>query len=122
QVTIGPIGLVKNDGTFSVKIVDQFGTPVANVAVVARTQIRWVSFSNGSPNAQGSYSVTGTSGMDGVVMLAGLPNYASLGSLPFGAHIDTLSIDVSPIQVMGSSTVYTFLGGTFTFQVGHLDG
>jgi hypothetical protein len=119
--TIGPIGLIKNDGTFAVKLVDQFGSPVANVAVTARTAIRWVSFTNGSPTAQGSYEIAATSGMDGVVMLAGLPNYASLGTLGFNNNFDQLFITVAPIQVMGSTTIYTFLGGTFQFDVGHLE-
>jgi hypothetical protein len=119
-VTLGPIGLVKNDGTFAVKIVDQFGAPVANVAVTARTEIRWVLFQNGQPVPQGSYEITGTSGMDGIVMLAGLPNYVSLGAI-FGSTYDQIFITVPPTQVMGSTTIYTFLGGTFQFDVGHLD-
>ena len=114
--TLGPIGLVKNDGTFSVKIVDQFGSPQANISVTARPQILWINFTNGLASAVGSYELTAMSGMDGVVTFMGLPDYTSVGSLAS----DNLPIDVPPVQVMGSMTTYTFLGGTFTFFVNHL--
>jgi hypothetical protein len=114
--TLGPIGLVKNDGTFSVKIVDDQGTPVANVAVVARPQVRWINFSNGRAEAMGDYAVSATSDANGIATFMGLPDYTSLGAL----FVDNLPIDVPPMQVMGSMTVYSFLGGSFSFQVNHL--
>jgi hypothetical protein len=117
-VTLGPIGLVKNDGTFSVKVVDQFGAPAPNVPLTARPQLQWVSFNNGFPSVMGSYEITAMSGMDGTATFMGLPDYASLGPLFNG--VDSLPIDVPPVQVMGSMTVYSFLGATFTFDVTHL--
>jgi hypothetical protein len=114
--TIGPIGLVKNDGTFAVKIVDQFGSPQANISVTARPQVVWINFGNAQPGIIGAYEVTATSGADGVVSFMGLPDYTSIGSLVS----DNLPIDVPPALVSGSMTTYSFLGGTFSFQVNHL--
>jgi hypothetical protein len=116
-MTIGPLALIKNDGTFAVKIVDQLGAPVPNVPVVARPGVRWLDYSNGSPLPRGNYEVTGMSGNDGTVMLTGLPEYASLGML--GPNFDSLPIDVPPVMVM-STPAYQFLGGTFPFPVAHL--
>jgi hypothetical protein len=118
--TLGPVGLIKSDGTFAVKLVDQTGAPTPNINVTARPQVRWVDFNNGSPIAMGSFEVTAMSGMDGVATFTGLPDYVSLGSLSGG--VDSLPVDVPPVQVMGSTTVYSFLGATFTFQVTHLGG
>jgi hypothetical protein len=114
--TLGPVGLIKNDGTFAVKLIDQAGAPVPNVTVTVQVNIRWVSFSNGQPQPVGSYEITGMSGMDGVVTLMGLPNFSYLG--PLG--VDTIAIHVPPVLVMGSTTVYSFLGGTFNFSVAQL--
>jgi hypothetical protein len=116
--TLGPIGLIKSDGTFSVLVVDQFGAPTPNIPLTARPQVRWVNFNNGTPTPLGSFEVTATTGMDGIVTFMGLPDYVSIGSLAGG--VDGLPIDVPPMQVMGSMTVYSFLGSTFTFQVTHL--
>jgi hypothetical protein len=66
---------------------------------------------------RGSYEVTAMSGMDGAVMLSGLPEYATLGLVQTG--FDSLPIDVPPMTVM-STPPYPFLGGTFPFSVGHL--
>jgi carboxypeptidase family protein/Big-like domain-containing protein len=117
NTTVGPFGLIRNGGSFAIKIVDEAGNPVSGVNVVARPQIRFIDYSSGGPSAQGSYEVTGTSGADGVVTLSGLPNYAALGTI--AASVDLLPVDVPPIQVTGSP-VYSFLGGTFSFPVAHL--
>lgn len=114
-LTIGPIGLIKNDGTFNVRILDENGAPAPMVKVVGRAQVRYVDFSSGGPQAIGSVSVDGTSDMNGLVAFTGLPDYSSLG----GIVSDELDVDVPPVKVMGSET-YTFLGATFPFQVNHL--
>jgi hypothetical protein len=115
--TIPPLALIKNDGTFSVKLVDQLGMPVPNVPVVARPQVRWLDYSNGSPVPRGSYEVNATSGVDGVATLPDLPEYTALGLL--APSFDSLPVDVPPVMVT-STPPYQFLGGTFPFAVGHL--
>jgi hypothetical protein len=115
--TLGPIGLVKNDGTFSVRLVDENGAPAPMVKVVARTQVRYVDFSSGGPQAIGATSMSATSDMSGLVTFMGLPDYASLG----GIVSDLVWIDVAPVKVMGAE-IYTFLGGSFPFNVEHLAG
>jgi hypothetical protein len=117
SLTLGPIGLVKNDYTFAVRIVDETGAPAKDVKVIARPQVRHIDFSSGDPIPVGSYAVTGSSGADGLVTFSGLPNYPSLGQL--SSDIDQLFIDVPPTKVMGSE-VYSFAGLTTSFAVNHL--
>jgi hypothetical protein len=114
-LTVGPTGLVKNSGTFSVRLVDQGGSPVAGVSVIARPQVRFVDLSTAFKQSIGDYNVQATSGMDGVAKFTGLPDYAGLG----GVVSDILPIDVAPTKVMGTD-VYDFLGLTQTYQVNHL--
>jgi CarboxypepD_reg-like domain len=114
--TIGPIGLIKNDGTFTVKLVDETGAAVANIMVTAQVPVRYITYSNGYAGATGTYQVSGMSGTDGTVTLSGLPEYATLS----GIVNDFLTIYVPPTQVMGAMGVYSFLGGQFTFEVNNL--
>jgi hypothetical protein len=114
-LTVGPTGLIKNSGTFSVRLVDQGGSPVAGVRAVARPQVRFVDLSNAFKESIGNYSVEATSDMSGVAKFGGLPDYTGLGR----AIDDTLPIDVAPTKVMGTE-VYNFLGLTQTYQVNHL--
>jgi hypothetical protein len=112
--TVPPIGLFQTKGTFAVRIVDQNGVAVPNVKVTARPQVRYFDYSNASPTPRGTYEVTASSGNDGLVNLNGLPDYAAFGNL--GGTLGPLPIDVRPILVTGSQ-VYSFLGGTFTFNL-----
>jgi hypothetical protein len=114
-LTLGPLGLVRNDGTFTVRIVEQSGAPANGITAIARTQVRYFDFSDGRPRAVGTTAITGTSGMDGLITFMGLPNYAALG----GIVNDIVFVDVAPIKVMGTET-YAFLGLTATFQLGSL--
>jgi hypothetical protein len=109
-LTIGPLGLIKNDGTFVVRVVDQNGAPAAMIKMIARTHVRYVDLSSGNPYSQGSYEVTATSGADGLATFMGLPEYASLG----GTVNSIIDIDVPATQVMGNS--YAFLGLTQSFD------
>ena len=113
--TLGPIGLVKSDGTFSVRIVDAEGAPANGIAVVARPQVAYVDFSSGGPQAIGATSLNGTSDSNGLVTFTGLPDYAALG----GIVSDRVWVDVPPVKLTGGES-YTFLGGSYPFDVDHL--
>jgi len=117
SLTLGPIGLVKNDSTFAVRLVDESGAPAKDIKVLARPQVRHIDFSSGDPVPVGSYVVSATSGADGLAIFSGLPDYPSLGQL--SSDIDVLFIDVPPTKVMGSE-VYSFAGLTTSFAVNHL--
>jgi hypothetical protein len=126
QITLAPIGMLASTGKFRLRLIDDRGSPAPKIAISARTRIRWVDYSMaGGPVAQGSYAVTGTSGDDGIVELDGLPDYSSLYGIGYAPYpynstlLDYLSVDVPPVQVMGSDA-YSFLGGTFGFYVNHL--
>jgi hypothetical protein len=114
-LTVGPLGLIKNTGTFSVKLVDQNGAPAPGVQVVARPQARYVDFSSSFVQAVGNFQVSATSDSSGVVKFGGLPDYAGLGQY----ISDTLPIDVPPTKIMGTD-VYSFLGLSVSYQVNHL--
>jgi hypothetical protein len=114
--TIGPIGLLKNDGSFTVKLEDETGAAVASIMVTTQVPVSYLNYQNGYPQQFGSYEVGGVSGTDGTVTLSGLPEYGALG----GVISDFLTIYIPPTQVMGSTGVYSFLGGQFTFEVNNL--
>ncbi len=114
-LTIGPTGLVRSDGTFAIKVVDQVGVPAKDIRVLARPQVRYIDFSNGVPGVQGAYQVEAKTGTDGVATFMGLPNYNLLG----GVVNQNLFVDVAPQKIMGSE-VYSFLGITQFFNMGQL--
>jgi hypothetical protein len=118
--TIGPIGLIKADGAFNVRLVDETGAPVPMVKVTAHTQnSNYVDFSNGNPFGVGETSFAATSGADGLVQLTGLPDFALLGT--FGNISDTLTVDVPPVKVSGTES-YSFLGVSVSFRLSNLNG
>jgi hypothetical protein len=113
--TIGPIGLVKSDGTFTLVVVDEDGIPAPNVAVTARTVgAQYVDYSSGAPVGVGGMGVTATSGADGVVQLTGLPSYGALGAI----LDDQLDVDIAPAMVGADS--YQFYGLSTSYQLDDL--
>ncbi len=114
QRTIGPIGLFPATGSFSVRVVDETGAPVAGLKLAARTGVRQVVFDNGAATGEGAFEVSATTGMDGSAMFMGLPAYGGL----VGVVDDSFTVSVPPTKVMGTE-IYDFVGGFFTF---HLNG
>jgi len=114
-LTIGPTGLIKSSGAFTVRLVDQNGAPAGGVRAVARPQVRYIDFSGASLQPIGDYDVEGTSGNDGLVHFTGLPDYPGLGQVVS----DFLPVDIAPTKIMGSE-VYSFLGIEVGFNVSHL--
>jgi hypothetical protein len=111
QLTVGPIGLVKNSGVFLVRLVDQNGAPAANIRAIARPQVMYVDFSSGFANPTGNYEVSATSGADGLVTFNEVPDYST-----FGDSIgDNLIVYVPPTLVMGTDQ-YNFLGVAQSFN------
>lgn len=113
--TLGPIGLVKNGATFTVRVVDEGGAPAEGIPVKARPQVRWVDFSSGSPVSRGAVELTATSNADGAATFMGMPGYAELG----GVVSDVVFFDVAPMKVMGSE-VYEFLGASVPMSLNAL--
>jgi hypothetical protein len=111
-VTLGPIGLVPNTGTFAVRVVDEQGAAAPGIKVTGTTDVRWVSFAGGVPSSQGSVTVTATSDATGLITFTGLPDLTSLGTFVSG----TLSVAVPPVHIMGTET-YDFLGVTVTYNL-----
>ncbi len=126
--TVDTIELVKSTGTFSVRLVTENGAPATSIKVVARPQVRYIDAAGGVRTPEGSYAVSATSDMTGLCTFTGLPDYAGLGnvgSLGNSGGIDQLPIDVPPVAVAAASgasgsTSYSFLGGTFDFDMGDL--
>jgi hypothetical protein len=120
--TVGPIGLIKTDGTFNVRVVDQDGAPANGIKASARAQVRYIDFSTGQGVPKGFLDVTATSGADGLLMFSGLPSIDVLtnySQLVTSASVDQLNVEIQPVKVMGVEA-YSFLGGTFGFRLAHL--
>jgi hypothetical protein len=107
------IGLIPNNGMFTIKLVDDTGAPVPMIKVSAKTSVREIFYQSGFPQANGSYQVSATTGMDGTATFMGLPAYGSLS----GLVDDSVTVTVPPIQMMGQ---YTFLGLTVIYHVNSL--
>jgi hypothetical protein len=116
QTTIGPIGLIKSTGSFSVLLVDQTGAPAAMVKVVGRThQANYVDFSSGNGVGVGSMELTAQSGADGMVQFTGLPEIAEVL-----AYVDPeFTVDVPP-QKIASTNSYSFLGLSLSYNLAQL--
>jgi hypothetical protein len=114
--TLGPIGLVKADAQFNVRLVDETGAPVPMVNVVGRaTSAAYVDFSGGDGNGRGALSFTAKSGADGLAQFTGLPEYATVAE-----WVNTnFVVDVPPVKVSGSES-YSFLGVSQSFDLSNL--
>lgn len=127
QTTLNPVGLIKLDQTFSVRVVDEAGNPVAGAVLSVNVPIQfveWVTSStlnNGvTPTGRGSFIVTATSGADGTAAIAGLPAFAKL--LGILSDPGQITVNVAPILVTGSTLNYSFNGGAFSFDLLDLNG
>ena len=112
---LGVLGLIKNTGVFNVRIVDEKGGPAPAIKAIAHTNAQFIDFSSGSPVSRGSIEIPGTSDMNGLVVLQGLPDYGSLA----GTIDDRVDVSVPPTKVMGQEA-YSFLGITQSFFVNRL--
>ncbi|HZS42512.1 MAG TPA: hypothetical protein VFF06_37035 [Polyangia bacterium] len=114
--TIGPIGLIKADATFNVRLVDETGGPVPMVKVTGRTQrASYVDFTGGNPFGVGQQNFEVTSGPDGLVQFSGLPEYATV----VGIVDTTFIVDVPPTKINGAEA-YSFLGVSQSFDLSNL--
>jgi hypothetical protein len=116
-LTLGPIGLIPSTGAFNVRLVDENGAAVSSVHVVAHTSARYVDFSSGGPVGQGGLELPGISDDNGLVVFTGLPDFSLVGA----AVSSQILVDVAAMKVMGTES-YSFLGGTFTFDLRSLPG
>src|SRR5205823_2803229 len=89
QSTMPTVELFKNDGTFTVALVDDRGAPVPGVAVTARPQVKFFAYDYpyGGGSAYptlipfGQYTVSATSDAMGLATLTGLPNHVAFNML-----------------------------------------
>ena len=128
QTTLNPIGLVKTDQTFSLRVVDESGNPVTGAVLSATIGIQFVEWSVGNdetnngvePRSRGSYVVTATTGADGTATFTGLPAFAKLFGVLDGSG--RINVHVAPILITGSTIAYTYNGGDFNIDVLDVNG
>ena len=109
SLTIGPIELFPSDGTFTVRLVNDAGTPVMGVAAQLTTQVRFLDASSGAANPNGTVTVSGTSDANGLVAFTGFPNITKLLSPLARYGYSTFYVTVAPTKVMGQE-LYDFFG------------
>jgi hypothetical protein len=114
--TLGPIGLIKADGKFNVRLVDESGAPVPMVNVVGRaTSAAFIDFSNGDGVGHGALTFTARSGNDGLVQFTGLPEYPTVAE-----WVNTnFVVDVPPEKIAGTES-YSFAGVSQIFNLANL--
>ncbi len=107
-LTVGPVALVSSKGTLTVRLVDENGAPAKNVKATARISGTYLDLSAGAATARGNTVVSATSSMmDGTVVFAGVPDFASIGPiLP-----DLVAVNIPPQKLSGADD-YEFLGLT----------
>jgi hypothetical protein len=115
-VTVGPIGLIKADATFNVRLVSESGAPVPMVNVIGRVSAAaFIDFSSGDGAGRGSLSFTAKSGSDGLVQFTGLPELATVAEWA-NPHF---TVDVPPTKIADSES-YSFLGIQQSFNLSNL--
>jgi len=122
--TIGPLGLLPNDGTFTVRVVNDQGAPAAMIAASAHVNVRYFNYEGGYASPAGDYVVTATSDANGNLNFTGLPNAAALRGISNNTYYySTISVEISPTKVMGTGgEYYNFLGIRQSFDLGFLGG
>jgi hypothetical protein len=112
SLTIGPIAVVSNKGTMTLRLVDENGAPAKNVKATARIAGTWLDFSLGVSNARGGTVATGTSSMmDGTLVFSGVPDFASIGPI----LTDLVTVNIPPQKLAGADD-YEFLGLTLNIN------
>jgi hypothetical protein len=116
-LTVGPVAMVSNKGSFSVRVVDENGAPVMGEPVNVRAGATFLDLSGGAVTPRGAADATAMSGMDGTAALAGLPDWSAIGPiLP-----DTMTLNFPPKQLSGA-TGYEFLGLTLSVSATQFTG
>jgi hypothetical protein len=123
QTTMPTVELFKNDGTFTVALVDDRGAPVPGVTVTARPQVKFFAYDYpyGGGSAYptlipfGQYTVSATSDAMGVATFMGLPNAVAFNML----NSTEMFVDVPPVIIMGSTT-YQYLGASLPVDPTHV--
>src|SRR5579871_2802241 len=109
SLTVGPIVAVSNKGQLAVRLVNDSGAPAANVTVTVRVPATWLDLGPGTPTPRGGTEAGGKSDASGLVSIAGIPDYASIGPvLP-----DSVQLNIPP-QPLSGTAGYSFLGLTLT--------
>jgi len=116
ETTVGPIGLIKSSGTFTMRLLDENGAPAAGATVTLRAQLQFVSYATGSPIPMGNVNASATSDAAGIATVAGLPDYTELGEL----FDPTLFVYVPPQSV--GAPAYPFLGLHVVFPTAGTSG
>ena len=92
---VGPIALMPIGGTFSMQVLSDDGAPVSGAAIAVESALAYM---NGT-GVRGSVVARGTSGADGTVAIAGLPNVWALP--PRLENAAALVVSVAPVDVDG---------------------
>jgi hypothetical protein len=120
--TIGPLGLIPNDGTFTVRVVNDAGAPASMIPASAHVNVRYVNYASGYGSPVGDYVVTATSDGNGNLVFNGIPNFQTLRAVFTNAFYTTITVEVSPTKVMGTGgEYYNFLGVRTDFDLGGLN-
>ncbi|HUH05505.1 MAG TPA: carboxypeptidase regulatory-like domain-containing protein [Kofleriaceae bacterium] len=112
-ITLGPIGLVAGTTNFTMRVLDQTGRPVSQYPVTLRHFVEYVNFGNVPASGGGEVLVTGTTGTDGRVTFAGMPDFFSMSP----SINDTVLLLLPPLQDGG---VFEFAGGSQTMSMRNL--
>lgn len=111
-VTIGPIGLIPASQTFSVRVLDQEGSPVSQYEVWMRTFSQYVDYTSGRGVSAGETLAMTTTDVDGYARFESVPDFFRLGP----DADDSLEFLLPPLDKDGNGT-YEFSGGEQVFRM-----
>jgi hypothetical protein len=110
-LTLGPVGLVPLDGSFSLRVLDANGRPVSGYAVTARHFVQWVDLTSGAGASRGEVVATVTTDNAGYALFSSFPDFFRLGP----SVNDSLVVLLPPLDIDGDG-IYDFSGGDRLFS------
>jgi hypothetical protein len=114
-VTIGPIGLVAGDDSFSVRVLNLFGEPVGNYSIVLEHFVEYIDFNSENSTPMGSVLLDATTSVDGNATFTHVPNFFTLS----GEISDTVIVYLPTLDIDGDG-IFEFPGGERIFSLRNL--
>jgi len=111
-LTMGPIGLVPTNQTFTLRVLDQHGKPVSQYSVILRHYVEYVDFSDAVAVEQGEVVMQATTDTSGYATFSEMPDFFGMGP----SISDTAIVLLPPLDE-DSDGIFEFAGGDRTFYM-----